>query len=186
MVIQEKDYLKKRKRSYLKASGCWVALMGAIFITGLVVTKSRNSYFTVFSGVIAIGAALNLTKLIGILKYKDGSKEYAEYLEEMKGNYNIFHSSLIPNAQGIIYFEHIVVTSKRIYFITYQETCMKKNRLEIENRMMAKGIESKNIQVIWIKDKMAMKELVRHIEKDETYESNKKDEYTTIINGMLM
>jgi len=138
MVIQEKEYIKKQKSKYLKGTIFWTALVIGIFVCGLVIMGKRETYFTVFAGVLVVGAALNVTRLIGFGKYKDGDEKWAVYLEKMKGSYDIFHSAIIPDNRGTVYFEHVVITSKSIYFISYDDACVKKNRLWLENKMQSK------------------------------------------------
>lgn len=186
MILQEKDYIKKQKAKYLKGTLFWTALVICIFVCGLMIMKKRESYFTVFAGVLVIGAALNVTRLIGFGKYKDGDVACAEILEGMKGSYDLFHSAIIPDTRGTTFFEHIVITSKSLYFITYSEECVKKNRLWLENKMESKGIAIKNVHVVKASNEREMKNLAVRIERDACYTSGKQNEYTTIINGMLM
>lgn len=186
MVLQEKDYIQRQKSKYLKGTIIWTALVIGIFIGGLVIMGKRESYFTVFAGVLVIGAALNVTRLIGFGKYKDGNEKWALHLENMKGSFDIFHSAIIPDSRGTVFFEHVVITSKGVYFMSYDEACVKKNRLWLENKIQSKGIDMKQVHVVTIKDEQAIKSLAAKIEKEALFTNGKQSEYTTIINSMLM
>lgn len=186
MVLQEKDYIKKQKSKYLKGTIFWSISILVVFGLGIVIMQSRESYFTVFAGILVIGAALNLTRWIGYGKYKDGNSTYAELLEKMKGSFNVFHSCIIPYTGSTAYFEHIIITSRSVYFITYNEEQQKRNRLSIENKLQSKGISMKQVHVVVVKNLIEMKNLILKIEKDACYTSNHQEEYTTIINEMLM
>lgn len=186
MVLQEKNYIKKQKNKYLKGAIIWTILVIGVYATGMILIGSRASYFTVFAGVLVVGAALNITRFIGYGKFHDGDEAMAQILENMKGSYDIFHSAVIPDNRGTAYFEHIVITSRSIYLITYDEVKLKKFRLWLENKLASKGIPMKHIHIMAIKDSVAMKNLAIRIEKDACYTSNEQEEYTKIINSMLM
>lgn len=186
MIIQEKDYIKQQKRQYLKRTVIWIALILGIYGTGIILTQSIKSYFTVFAGVLVIGAALHLTRWIGFSQFCDGKAEYAKVLEQIQGDFDLFHSAIIPDARGTIYFEHIVVTAKSVYMITYDEQMIKKNRLWLENKLKTKGIPIQATHVLAVKSLAEMQSLAARIQKETCFTKGKKNEYTTIMNEMLM
>lgn len=186
MIIQEKNYIDKQKKKYLKGTFLWLFIIAAVYCAGLLITRTRGSFFTVFSGVLVIGAALNFTRLIGYGKYKDGHLEWATRLEQMKGGYDLFHSCIMPDTRGTYYFEHIIVTSRSIYLLSYEDTMIKRGRLGLENKLMSKGIPNKSIHIVAVHNEGEVKALCSKIERDACFTSTKKDEYTTIINEMLM
>ena len=75
MILQERNYIKQQKDKYLKSTVIWTACILIIFVAGIFILDTRKSYFTVFAGVLVIGAALNLTRWIGFSRFKDGIVE---------------------------------------------------------------------------------------------------------------
>lgn len=186
MVKQEKDYIGKQKKKYFIYILISTAVILAFFIFGIVLTGGRENIFTLASCFLVIMLALHISRLISYMKFKDGNAEYAEQLEQMKGSYNIFHSAIIPDVRATIMIEHIVVTSKSIYFLTQNEDVLKKNRLWLENRLVAKGIYLKAIHFIRLTDLISVKNAVSKIEKDALVSDNQLNEYTQIIEELLM
>ena len=64
MVLQEKNYIAKQKKKYFIWGMCLTLLVFGIFGVGLWLTKTRANLFTVSACVIAIGAALFITRWI--------------------------------------------------------------------------------------------------------------------------
>lgn len=186
MVKQERDYIYNQKKKYLTHTLIWTAAMLVVFATGIFLTKSRANYFTVVSGLMAMGLALNLTRFISFNKFRDGDKEFAQYLENMKGSLNIFHSAIIPDTRETVLFEHIIVTARSIYFLSYKSENISKNRLWIENKLTAKGIDPKTIHFVQVDSLVSIKNNVAKIEKDACMTSEKLMENTQIIQNLLM
>lgn len=186
MVVQEKDYVEKQKKKYFKGLAIWTLAVLGVFFVGIFAFGSRKNYGTVVAGVLVLGMALNLSRYIGFSRFKDGNKEYAEILEGMKGTYNLFHSAIIPDTRGTSFFEHIVVTSRSIYVINYDANQFKKTRLALENKLQNKGIEIKQIHCVTVNSPVEVKNLALKIEKDACFTDPKIEEYTRIINELLM
>ncbi|MBE6022365.1 MAG: hypothetical protein E7231_03910 [Cellulosilyticum sp.] len=168
MILQEKNYIGKQKKKYLIQSMIWTILVLGIFITGLCLTGTRSNLFTVMACLLAIVASLFITRFISFNRYKDGDEERAKLLESMQGNYHIYHSSIIPCLQGTAYFEHMIVTAKRIYFIAYTKEQVEKYRTHVEEVLGARGISSKDLCFLVASDSKQMDHHKKRIEKEIT------------------
>lgn len=186
MVAQGCHYVQEQKKKYLGRTLIWMAIVALLFFTGLFLEGKRENYFTVIAGVLVLGIALNLSRYIGFRKFKDGKEEVAKLLEDMNGSYHLFHSAIIPDTRGTAFFEHIVVTSRSIYFISQSAEMIKKYRLELENKLISKGISMKAIYFMPIENEEQVKNLIVEIEKDAYYTDENLGEYAKLINDLLM
>lgn len=186
MIQQEKDYIARKKKKYLTQTIIWSLGVACIFLIGLIVMGNRESYFTVFAGVMVMGVALNLSRWIGYRRFQDGNVLYAQSLEEMKGSYILFHSAIIPDVNITAYFEHIIVTTKNIYILSYDEERIKKHRIWLENKLQSKGLELKQIHFILLNSLDGVKNIVEQVEKDTCSVDEELKENAKIINDLLM
>ena len=186
MIKQETDYIKKQKKKYSIYTGIWTLVVVIVYGIGIMITGERANIFTIISGFLVIGLALSLSRLCVYLKFKDGNSREGEILETMKGSYSLFHSCIIPDARATILIEHIVVTSRSIYFLVCNEEVLKKNRLWLENRLKAKGIEIKQIHFVKLDTENNLKNTMVKIEKDACYTSEKLEEHTQLIQELIM
>ena len=186
MIKQEKDYLAKRKKAYASKSLLWATLVGSIFIIGWYVTQQRANHFTLGAAILVLPLALNVTRGMAYRKYRDADPKWAEVLEEMKGSYHLFHSVLIPDVTSILNYEHVVVTSRAIYMITSDETIKKETQASIEAKLEAKGIAKKQCHVLLVKEIDALKKVVRKIEKDAFFVDEHLNQYSEMIEQMIM
>lgn len=186
MVIQGCHYVQEQKKKYLTHTLIWLIVVAILFGVGVLIAGKRENYFTVIAGVLVLGLALNLSRYIGFRKFKDGREEEAKLLEDMKGNYHLVHSAIIPHTKGTAFFEHIIVTSKRIYLISYSREMIKEFRLQLTNQLMTKGIALKALCFITIESKEELKDLILEIEEDAYDTDNNLGENAKIINDLLM
>lgn len=186
MIKQEKDYIKKQKKKYGIYTLIWTVIVFGVFGIGIMLTGERANIFTIFAGFLVIGLALSLSRLCVYLKFKDGNAEYSTMLEQMKGHMHLFHNCIIPDARATILIEHIVVTSRNIYFLVYDEGVLKKNRLWLENRLKAKGMTFSEIHFIQLTHENSVKNAMMKIEKDACYTSERLEEYTRLIEELIM
>ena len=186
MILQEKTYIKKQKKKYLIHSCIWTVIVFVLFGLGLLFTKTRSNYFTISACVMAIVAALFISRFISFSRFKDGDEAKACILETMKGCCQIFHSGIIIDDAGTSYFEHIVVTSRGVYLIGYDEAKMKKYRSATERSLVNKGIPAKCIHFLIVRNEVQMKNIALRIEKDACITNGKLEEYSKMINEILM
>ena len=186
MIKQEKDYIRRQKKKYGIYTLIWTIVVLGFYGIGIIITGERANIFTIIAGFLVIGLALSLSRLCVYFKFKDGNTAYSELLETMKGSLSIFHSCIIPDTRTTSFVEHIVVTSRNIYFLVYDEEVLRKNRLWLENRLRAKGIELKQIHFIRLDHENSVKNAMIKIEKDACYTSEKLEEYTQLIQELIM
>ncbi len=186
MTLQNRNYISEQKKRYLRNTLLWTIVVVAAFFSGLIIFKTRESYFTVFSGVMVIGVALNFSRYIGFSKFKDGKEEYADLLESIKGNYKLFHSVIIPDNRGTAFFEHLMITSKGLYFLGYQDQVIRTCRLWLENKLASKGIPLEQMHFITLENTAHLKDIILEIEKDNGYLDERLEEYSKVINDLLM
>ena len=186
MILQEKNYIRKQKKKYLIHSCIWTGMVLILFGLGMFLTQTRSNYFTISACIMAIVASLFIARLISFNRFKDGDEAKAHILEAMKGSYEIFHSGIIIDATSTSYFEHIVVTSRNIYLIGYNEEKVKKNRLATEKYLVTKGIPAQCIHFLVAKNEVQIKNIALKIERDACVTNGKLEEYSKMINEILM
>ena len=186
MIKQEKDYIKSQKKKYILYIGIWTVVVLGVFGIGFLITGERTNLFTIIAGFLVIGLALSLSRLCVYLKFKDGNRHYATLIENMKGSYNVFHSAIIPNSSVTILIEHIVVTSRNIYFLGLNEEVLKKHRLWLEKRLIAKGMDVKQLHFIHLTHENSVKNIITKIEKDACFTSENLEEYTRRIEELII
>lgn len=187
MIKQEKDYIKKQKKKYLIASLFWSIVVLIIFITGLVLTKTRANLFTVCACVMAVVASLFITRFISFSRFHDCDEERASMLEAMNGTYDLYHSAIIPYASGSAYFEHVVVTGTSIYFIAYSQAQVEKYRTWMQELLGTKGIGSSHLYFLVAKDSDQLRHHINHIEKEDKLAGKDRfQDYSSKVNEILM
>lgn len=186
MVKQTKDYIKEKKKKHLLHSILWGSIMLAIFIVGLVVMKTRNTEFTLVAALFTLPMALNLTRYFAYRKFKDPNPKHASLLEHMKGTYNLYHSVIIPDSTTTLYFEHVVVTSRNIYFITKDEAVITKAKPILNVRLTPKGITQGAQRFIHASDTTAIKNACLKIQKDACFSDEQMGNTSKILEVMVM
>lgn len=197
MIKQEKNYIKKQKKKYLLAGIVWSLIVLIIFGIGLLLTGTRANLFTVCACVIAIVASLFITRFISFSRYHDGDEAYAKLLENMTGDYALFHSAIIPGQKGTAYFEHVVVMNQVIYFISYTKEQVKQYRTWIIDGLSLKGIGAAHVHFIVAKDIKQMEQHVARLQKaildhpndvhsEQSEEKGMLEEYANRMNEILM
>ena len=66
-VIQEANYIRKRKKKYLIGSLISTGIMIFIFIIGIIITKTRNNVFTVLAALLTLVVAQYGVQIISII-----------------------------------------------------------------------------------------------------------------------
>ena len=186
MIAQKYGYILNQKRKYLKHTLIWGIIVAVIFFSGLLILKKRETYFTVMSGVMVMGVALNLSRYIGYSRFKDGNKDYANVFDNIKIDNYIFHSAIIPNVNNTAFFENIIVTNNNIYFIAETEERSDKYRLMLENVLKNKGIALQNILFYYSEDIIQVEKLVKQIEVNDISNMERLEEYKRIVENLLM
>ena len=186
MVAQKYGYILAQKRKYLKHTLIWGIIVTVIFFTGLVILKKRETYFTVMAGVMVMGIALNLSRYIGYSRFKEGNSEYVDIFDEVKAEYYIFHSAIIPCSSETAFFENIIVTSSHIYFISEVSQRSDRYRLVLENALKNKGIALESICFYSVENISEAETIRLQIEKDSTTNLPKLEEHKRIVENLLM
>lgn len=187
MIKREKDYLAKKKKKYLIGTIIGLIIMFSVFGIGYFLNKTRNNIFTVVAAVLVLPAAQFMTLLFALLKFKDPNIETSNKLERISGNYNLFHSVLVPDQTTIIYFDHILVTGTKIYCIIDNVADLAKMQEIFNKKIKAKGIPLKTIVYVEESKAEEMGNLIKKIETNATIENEENlNEYTQLITQMMM
>ncbi|MGL6175325.1 MAG: hypothetical protein ACRC1P_12045 [Cellulosilyticaceae bacterium] len=186
MVKQDKTYIAKRKKHFLVQTVIWAVAIIVVFSIGILLTKERGNIFTIFAAIMTLGFAQNLTRFISFNRYKDPKIGHAEILEEMKGNLALYHGAIVPDTTMTVYFEHVVVTAKSMYFISSNKVLIQKTKSWLSNRLMNKGIGESSIHFVIASDEKAIKNASLKIEKDACLASDELEKNINIIEAMLM
>ena len=186
MVKQEKDYIKSKKKKHLLQALLWGAVILGIFIVGLMVMPTRANYFTLVAALFVLPFALNLTRYFSYAKYKDPSPKQATVLERMKGTYALYHSAIIPDTTGTLYFPHVVVTARSVYFLAKDEDMLTKAKSILGLRLKAKGLADAQLRYIHVTDKTSLKNASLKIQKDACFSDEQLGNNTKIIDGIMM
>lgn len=182
MILQEKNYIAKQKKKYFIWGICLTIVVFGIFGVGLWITKTRANLFTVSACVMAIGAALFITRWISFSRYRDGNEEIANLIETLPDEVQILHSAIIPYAKGTAYFEHIVVTGSKIYLIAYTKKQVEKYGAAVQEVLETKGILRKQLCFLVIQNVEQMKKYMPKIEEQE----KSSNDYGAKISEILM
>lgn len=186
MITQEKNYIQTRKKEFLVKSLIWAMIIIGLVMIGIVLTGNNGNIFTVLAAVSTLGFAQNLTRYISFRRFKDPEEKDASILEEMKGSLYIFHGTIIPDTTTTVYFEHIVVTAKSIYFISKDNTTIQKNKSWLALRLEKKGLQQTQLHFVTVADSKALKNASLKIQKDACYTNEELDKNKRIIEGILM
>lgn len=187
MIIQEKNYLKNKKIKFLKGTVIWFIIMITIFIVGYVLNGTRKNIFTVLAAILVLPVAQYATQLLTIWKFQDPEKEISELFESIQGNYNLFHSVLIPDKKEIINFDHIIVTGENIYCIINKHPDIAYIKKLFNTKIVAKGIPLKTMMYIELDKVKNKQKLLTKIEVATRRENEKNlKEYTQLIAQMMM
>ena len=186
MVKREKDYLKKQKKKYLRGTIIWLIIMLSIFSLGYFLNRTRNNIFTVIAALFVLPVAQDMTKLIAILKFNDPDAEISKRLEEIKGDYSLFHGILVPDQSSVYYYDHILVTGSKIYCIIDSATNIAKKKEVFEKKIKAKGIPLKTVIYIENYKTKTKGNMFKKIERNVEISNENLNEYTQLIAQMMM
>lgn len=186
MVKQQENYISNKKRGYLRNSIIWGSIVLIIFLTGVFVTKQRTNYFTLVAGVLVIPLSLNLTRYISFMTFNSPKKEHATILNQIKGDYYVYHGVVIPDAKTTHYFDHVILTGHYIYFIAENKETIEKVKNWIIDILSAKGITQKQIKFLHVKDEERMRAVAKNIEKEIRPKGNNLDAMSEILEAMIM
>lgn len=186
MVKQKKNYIKEQKKNHLVKALIWAAAILIIVMAGLVLLKTKASYFTVVAAILVLPLALHITRFVAYVKYKDPDPTEAALLEQMEGNYGLYHSAIIPDNTCTLYFEHIVVTAKNIYFISKNKEMIQKAKPILALRLENKDIQMNKLHFIYAESGKTIKNVTIRIEKDACLKGEALENTIKIIDGMLM
>lgn len=186
MIKQKRNYIKEQKRNHLIKALIWAAVILIIVITGFVLLKTRTSYFTVVASVLVLPFALHITRFLAYGKYKDPCPKQAALLENMKGSYGLYHSAIIPDNTCTLYFEHIIATTKNIYFISSNKEMIQKAKPILTLRLENKGIQINKLHFIYAESGKTIKNIKIRVEKDACLTGEALKNTMKIIDGMLM
>ncbi len=186
MIKQEINYIAERKNKFLKMALIYAAIIIVIYTAGILIVKTRSSYYTLGAALFVMPLAQNIVRFMSFNRFKDPSVEFGAVLEAMKGSYHLFHSAIIPDHTVTVLFEHVIITSRSIYFLTYDENIILKHKSWLQNRLTAKGITLKDIYFIHITHMSSIKNAALKIEKDACYRGEMLDQHTKIIEAMIM
>ena len=187
MIKQCKTYAADKQSYYLKRVCLWTIVMLGIFFIGILITGSKANYFTVAAGVIVMAVALYLSRYIGFKHFKDGHAQWAQIMEDESSDYAVFHSAIIPNEKYTAYFEHVILTGNAFYFLTYDEKMIQKAHIDLENKLVNKGIDYAQILFFVLKDEADVKKVMETIKQNTpTVESAEIERQIRIINDLLM
>lgn len=186
MIKQDRNYIAKRKKHFLMFSGIWAIMIIGFFLVGIAITKSKGNMFTVLAAVMTLGLAQNITRFVSFSRYKDPKEKHSKILDNMKGSVGIYHGAIIPDTTATVYFEHIIVTSRSIYFISQDKELIQKTKSWLSNRLVSKGVPSENIHFVTATDSKGIKNASIKIEKDACYTSEGLDKNSKIIEAILM
>ena len=186
MVKQKKNYIAEKKKNHLIKAGIWGCIILAIMAVGILLLDTRSSYFTVVAAVLVLPLALHITRFIAFAKYQDPSAKQAERLEQIKGNYGLYHSAIIADTSGTFYFEHIIVTAKNIYFITKDQQVIEKAKPILVSRFENKGISSNTLHFIHVDQDKTIENIALKVEKEANQVGETLETTIKIMDGMLM
>ncbi|WP_058485085.1 NERD domain-containing protein [Defluviitalea phaphyphila] len=179
-VIQKADYIKKRKKKYFIYTVISFTLMIIIFLLGIIINNSKYNLFTLFAILFTLPVAQYAVQFISILKYRDGDIKVAKELEKLPDSYIIWNSALFADNIGMAFFDHIVFTDKKIFFIldkpskTYKENLKTMKRI-IEN----KGL--KNNVVFIEKYKQDLTKLIDIWNKEKIKSKDRQEEFVKLL-----
>lgn len=186
MIKQEINYIAKRKKKFLMMSFICGLVVAGFFITGLFIVKTRSNYFTLVAALFVLPLSQNMTRFISFSRFKDPDAEYGKLLEQMKGSYYLFHSAIMPDQTTTAFFEHVIVTSKSIYFLSYHEEIIQKYKIGLQSKLSAKGVALKNIHFIPISHFNSIKNTAFKIEKDACYRDEMLEQHAKLLEAMMM
>ncbi|MEG1704261.1 MAG: hypothetical protein RR289_06980, partial [Niameybacter sp.] len=186
MIKQSKDYIKEKKKQHFIKAIVWALVIIAIVTIGYFYNKTSASYFTVAAAVLSLPVALHLTRYFAYGKYQDPQHKHSQMLDQMKGSFDVYHGAIIPDSTLTLYIEHIVVTSRNIYFIGKSQEMLAQAKPVLNLRMRNKGMEEAKLHYIYAENGKAIKNATVRIERDACFTSEALEQNTKIIDGMLM
>ncbi|MDF2596617.1 MAG: hypothetical protein K0R69_2958 [Clostridia bacterium] len=186
MIKQEKNYIAVKKKKFLIMTLIWIGAVSAVFFMGLIINGTRNTYFTLVAALFVLPLAQNGTRYLSFNRFKDPDEKHANVLEGMKGSYHLYHGAIVVDTTATVLFEHLIITSRNIYFLTSRKEAIEKHKSWLKQRLVAKGIDSKQVHFVHIDQINTVKNIALRIEKDACYTSEVLDQNSNIFKDMLM
>jgi hypothetical protein len=179
-VIQEADYIKKRKLKYFTRTAISLSIMLGIFILGLILTKTRNNIFTLVAILFTLVVAQNGVQYISIIPFKDGSREVAKQLESLPHAYIVWNSALFGDSKGMTSIDHVLISDQHIYCILDKEHKNTSKNIETMKRIAKqKGLKDK---VIFIQGaKGELNQLLKRLENKEVRDSESQEVFVEAL-----
>ncbi|MGL4344459.1 MAG: hypothetical protein ACRCTE_04610 [Cellulosilyticaceae bacterium] len=187
MIRQSQNYISHKKRKFLLFGIMWSVIVAAIFGIGLLKYDQRANTFTVVAAVLVLPLAQNFTRFFAFSKYRDPKRNHAELLEQLTGNYALYHGAIVPDAKYSLYFEHVIVTDSSLYFVAAHKQENDKYKTQLIQRLGAKGIGYSQVHFVYADTEKGLKAACAKIQKNmRGQESPQLEKNMHIIEGMLM
>jgi hypothetical protein len=185
MIKQNKQYIQTRKKHFLSiAIICALVIIGFMLV-GFYITKERVSLFTIAAGLMVIPCAQYFTRYISFNRFKDPDEMKSVRLDTIKGNLSIYHGCIIIQERYTLFADHIVLTSKNIYFMYEKEKDLVEGKKHMISSLTAKGINIDAIRLEAITSKEKWEGLLQEIEQ-EALLTDSLERKEAIIEGILM
>lgn len=187
MIKQSQTYIQDKKKKFLYLGIVWGIIVAIMFAAGVVKYGERANTFTIIAAVLILPFAQNLTRFFSFNRYKDPKNTYASLLETLRGEYALYHGAILPDQKYTFYFEHVVVTEDRIYFISGDKNKVSPYKTHLVQRLEAKGIGHSQIYFMYADTEKGLKSIKQTIQQDiDQNRSNNMEKNMHIIEGMLM
>ncbi len=141
-------YIEYRKKVAIIRTVACVAIVLAVFFTGLIIYKSQKSIFSIIAAVLCLPTGWSGVNLIMFLKAKACSNEYFAKIEKHKGDLLIHYDHIITSYDKNFYVAASTVLDKNICCLAadkdMEETDCEKH---IRKMLAASGYSSYSIKV---------------------------------------
>jgi len=179
-VIQEADYIQKRKKKYLTYTLIFFVIMMMIFLIGFIITRTRKNIFTVIAAVFTLVVAQYGVQFFSIIHFKDGDKKIAEVISNLPEDYIVWNSALLGDQIGMTLIEHIIISDKEIICL-YD---VKNNHYQKNLDTMKRIAQNKGLKEYLKFIKIEEEQLEKYIEQWSQYEIENHKKQEEILNAL--
>ena len=118
----EFGYLKYKRSFNLLLTIIAFLIIAAVFVTGLIIFKSRNNYMTLVATVLVLPGAKIAVSYFILLPHKVCDKELHTSVEAAKGELSALYDVIVSNSKKPIGVCAMVISDSTVIALSYDKT----------------------------------------------------------------
>lgn len=141
------NYLCWQKKYTSVRSAAYFGIVLAVFVIGLITTKTRNNMLTVVAILGVLPAGKSLVNTFMYIKFKPVGESFHKILQPFEKNVHILYNMLISSSEKVTFIDCIAVFEQSVYLYSpNKKTDTKKMEKYLKNLLSNSGKGNVNVK----------------------------------------